>query len=66
MGQANRKDRSGDGFRQYGYLHFWPALAVLLGIYEQAADITVDTSKLDVESVAEQIISRVKVYESRS
>ena len=31
--------------------------------YERAADIEIDTSELDVDSVAEQIISRIKVYE---
>ncbi len=32
--------------------------------YERAADITIDTSKLDINSVAEQIISKVKEDES--
>ena len=32
--------------------------------YERAADITIDTSKLDVGSVVEQIISKVKENES--
>ena len=32
--------------------------------YERAADITVDTSKLDINSVAEQIISKLKDDES--
>ena len=32
--------------------------------YEQAADITIDTSKLDINSVVEQIISQVKASES--
>ena len=32
--------------------------------YEGAADITIDTSKLDVESVARQIISRLEENES--
>ena len=32
--------------------------------YEQAADITIDTSKLDIDSVVEQIISRVEASES--
>ncbi|HEY82555.1 MAG TPA: shikimate kinase [Dehalococcoidia bacterium] len=32
--------------------------------YERAADITIDTSKLDVDSVAEQIIKRVKEKET--
>jgi len=31
--------------------------------YERAADITVDTSKLDINSVVEQIISKVKADE---
>jgi len=34
--------------------------------YERAADITVDTSKLDTASVAAQIIRRLKRYESFS
>ena len=34
--------------------------------YEQAADITVNTSKLDVNSVTEQIIARLKEYEGFS
>lgn len=32
--------------------------------YERAADIKIDTSKLDVNSVADQIISKMKEYES--
>ena len=32
--------------------------------YERAADIKIDTSKLDIDSVAEQIISRLKDDES--
>ncbi len=32
--------------------------------YERAADITIDTSKLDIDSVAEQIISKLKDDES--
>ena len=32
--------------------------------YERAADITVDTSKLDIKSVAEQIIKKLKKDES--
>ena len=32
--------------------------------YERAADITVDTSKLDIDSVTEQIIAKVKADES--
>ena len=32
--------------------------------YERAADITIDTSKLDINSVAEQIISKLKDDES--
>jgi len=32
--------------------------------YERAADITIDTSKLDIDSVVEQIISKVKADES--
>jgi len=32
--------------------------------YERAADITIDTSKLDIDSVAEQIINKVKDDES--
>ncbi|MFC1592970.1 shikimate kinase [Candidatus Omnitrophota bacterium] len=32
--------------------------------YEQAADIKIDTSKLDIDSVAEQIISKLKDDES--
>jgi len=32
--------------------------------YERATDIKIDTSKLDIESVAEQIISRLKEDES--
>jgi len=32
--------------------------------YERAADITIDTSKLDIDSVVEQIISKVKEDES--
>ena len=32
--------------------------------YEISADIKIDTSKLDVDSVAEQIISRLKEDES--
>ena len=32
--------------------------------YERAADITIDTSKLDIGSVVEQIISKVKANES--
>jgi shikimate kinase len=32
--------------------------------YEGAADITIDTSKLDINSVAEQIISKLKDDES--
>lgn len=32
--------------------------------YETATDITIDTSKLDIDSVAEQIISRLKEDES--
>lgn len=31
--------------------------------YERAADITIDTSKLDIDSVVEQIIARVKANE---
>ena len=31
--------------------------------YERAADIEIDTSELDVDAVAEQIITRIKVYE---
>jgi len=34
--------------------------------YERAADITVNTSKLDVDSVTEQIIARLKEYEGFS
>ena len=34
--------------------------------YEQAADITVDTSERDIDSIAKQIISQVKAYGSRS
>jgi len=34
--------------------------------YERAADLTVDTSKLDTNSVAAQIIRRLKRYESFS
>ena len=32
-------------------------------LYQQAADITIDTSGLDVEAVAEQVIAGLKVYE---
>ncbi len=32
--------------------------------YERAADITIDTSKLDIDSVAEQIIEKLKEDES--
>ncbi|MFC2001355.1 shikimate kinase [Chloroflexota bacterium] len=32
--------------------------------YERAADITINTSKLDIDSVAERIIEGVKEYES--
>ncbi|GAI21821.1 unnamed protein product [marine sediment metagenome] len=32
--------------------------------YERAADIVIDTSKLDIDSVAEQIISKLKDDES--
>ena len=32
--------------------------------YERAADITIDTSKLDINSIAEQIINKVKDDES--
>ena len=32
--------------------------------YERAADITIDTSKLDIDAVAEQIISKLKEDES--
>jgi len=32
--------------------------------YERAADITIDTSKLDIDSVVEQIISKLKEDES--
>jgi len=32
--------------------------------YERAADITIDTSKLDVDSVAEEIIAKLKEKES--
>ncbi len=32
--------------------------------YERAADITIDTSRLDIESVVEQIISKLKEDES--
>lgn len=32
--------------------------------YERAADITIDTSKLDINTVAEQIIEKLKVNES--
>ena len=31
--------------------------------YERAADIKIDTSKLDIDSIAEQIIEKVKEYE---
>ncbi|MFH1169598.1 MAG: shikimate kinase [Chloroflexota bacterium] len=31
--------------------------------YERAADIEIDTSGMDADSVAEQIMSRIKVYE---
>ncbi len=31
--------------------------------YERAADITIDTSKLDIDAVVEQIIEKVKEYE---
>ena len=34
--------------------------------YEQAADIKVDTSERDIDSIAEQIIRQVKAYGSRS
>jgi len=34
--------------------------------YEQAADITINTSNLDVNSVAEQIINKVKQDENFS
>ena len=35
-------------------------------LYEQAADIAIDTSKLDIDSVAEQIINRLKEDEGFS
>ena len=31
--------------------------------YERAADITIDTSKLDIDDVAEQIITKIKEHE---
>ena len=31
--------------------------------YERAADITIDTSKMDIDTVAEKIIDRLKSYE---
>ena len=34
--------------------------------YERAADITINTSRLTIDTVAEQIISRLKEYESFS
>jgi len=34
--------------------------------YERAADIKIDTSKLDIESITEQIIARLKEYEGNN
>lgn len=35
-------------------------------LYERAADIKIDTSKLDIEAVAQQIIARLKEYEGNN
>jgi len=34
--------------------------------YERAADIKIDTSKLDIEAITEQIIARLKEYEGNN
>ena len=50
--------------RQSKALHIQELLRFRKPFYERAADITIDTSKLDIDSVTEQIISKLKEDES--
>ncbi len=45
-------------------LHIQELLRFRKPFYERAADIKIDTSKLDIDSVAEQIINKLKENES--